>query len=97
MMKYFLTLLFSSLTISVMAEMPQLSRNDLGQVTIICDLVSDVSSMSDSKSAQSLQQFMRERHLTLNDNRLRNLTHGTVALYTQRFVMLTGVHSLVAA
>lgn len=70
MMKYFFTLLFSFLTISVMAETPRLSRNDLGQVTIIRDHVSDVSSMSDPKSAQSLQQFMRERNLTLSDNLL---------------------------
>ena len=68
MKKYFLTLLFSCLTISVMAETPRLSRNDLGLVTMIENPVLDASSMTDANSSPSLSRFMRE----LSDNRLTN-------------------------
>lgn len=72
MMKYFITFLCVSLAIPVIAGGPRLSRNDIRHVTMIENPVLDASSMTDANSSPSLSQFMRERHLTLNDNRLRN-------------------------
>ncbi len=72
MMKYFITFLCVSLAIPVIAGGPRLSRSDIGHITMIENPVLDASSMTDANSSPSLSQFMRERHLTLNDNRLRN-------------------------
>jgi len=72
MKKYFITFLCASLAIPVIAGVPRLSRNDIGHVTMIENPVLDASTMTDANLSPSLSQFMRERHLTLNDNRLRN-------------------------
>ena len=50
-----------------------MSRSDLGHVTMIENPVPEATSMmADAKSTPPLQQFMRERHLSLSDNRLNN-------------------------
>lgn len=73
MKKLFTTLLCVSLAIPVIAGGPRLSRSDLGNVTVIEKPVPKATTMmAEAKSTPSLQQFMRERDLTLRENRLSN-------------------------
>lgn len=72
MNKYFFTLLCTCLAIHAFADVPRLSRGDLRNATITADIVPNATSISDAKSSQSLQSFMREHQLTLNNNRLNN-------------------------
>lgn len=73
MKKLFTTLLCVSLAIPVIAGGPRLSRSDLGNVTMIENPVPKATTMmADAKATPSLQQFMRERDLTLRENRLSN-------------------------
>lgn len=80
MVKYFITFLCFSLAIPVIAGGPRLSRSDIGHVTMIENPVLDASSMTDANSSPSMSQFMRERHLSMNDNRLNNRSPRRISL-----------------
>ena len=81
MKKLFTTLLCVSLAIPVIAGGPRLSRSDLGNVTMIEKPVPKATTMmADAKSTPSLQQFMRERDLTLRENRLSNRSPRRISI-----------------
>ena len=77
MKKFFITLVCASLAISVFAGVSRLSRSDLKNTTVIAGHVSNVTPASSTGSAQSLQQFMRERQLGVSGKSFsRELSFG---------------------
>lgn len=77
MKKFFITLVCASLAISVFAGVSRLSRSELKNTTVIAGHVSNVTPASSTGSAQSLQQFMRERQLGVSGKSFsRELSFG---------------------
>lgn len=72
MKKYLITILCVCLAIPVFAGEPRLNRSDLQQVTMFEDQVSEAPEITGAESVQPMQQFMREVHLTLNEDRPRS-------------------------
>ena len=64
-------LVCAGLMLAAMAGEPQLSRSQLKNAAIIKDNISMPATAAGQEKPLSLQQVLKERHITLNDNKLR--------------------------
>ena len=72
MRRIILTLICASMTLSILAGTPRLTRSQLKQATAIKDQSVKPSQVAGRDKSLSLQQVLKERHLTLDDNKLNS-------------------------
>ena len=72
MRRFILTLICASMTLSILAGTPRLTRSQLKQATAIKDQSVKPSQVAGRDKSLSLQQVLKERHLTLDDNKLNS-------------------------
>lgn len=72
MKQFMLTLIFVSIALCGMAQAPRLTRSQLKQMPLVKDHTVEVSATVAKDKPLSLQQVMKERNLTLDDNMLNS-------------------------
>lgn len=72
MRRIILTLICACMTLSILAGTPRLTRSQLKQATAIKDQSVKPSQVVGRDKSLSLQQVLKERHLTLDDNKLNS-------------------------
>ena len=72
MRRFILTLICASMTLSILAGTPRLTRSQLKQATANKDQLVKPSQVAGRDKSLSLQQVLKEHHLTLDDNKLNS-------------------------
>lgn len=72
MRRFIITLIGASMTLSILATTPRLTRSQLKQVQMTKDHKVQPSTAAGGHNTLSLQQVLKQRNLTLDDNKLTN-------------------------
>ena len=70
MRRFIITLIGACMTLSILAATPRLTRTQLKQVQMTKDHKLQPSTAAGERNSLSLQQVLKQRNLTLDDNKL---------------------------